>query len=279
MQTFYFMTKSIFLFIIAVSFFSCSKFNKILKSEDVDYKLEMANKYYESKKYNKAQQLYSELFSSLRGSDKFEDVYYKYAYCAYYLKDYMNAENLFKGYLGVFPNQSRSEEVAYMQAYSFFKMSPKVELDQTNTLKSIGMMQSFINSYPNSSRIKDAQDIINECRNKLEEKDFKSAKLYFDLSQFQAAGIYFFDLSNQYPDSERSDEYLFMALKSNFEFAGQSIPNKQEERYEKVVNDYFDFVDRFPDSKYLSDADKLKTESEKNIKQLKNEQVNKTASR
>lgn len=263
----------------AILFISCSStsFNKVMKSNDFDYKLKMADKYYGEKKYNKAQQLYVELFPVFKGTENFEDLYYKYAYCSYYLKDYMNAENLFSGYLGVFPNSNRAEEVAYMQSYCFFKQSPKVELDQTNTLKAIGMMQTFMNNYPNSPRVADAQNIINESRRKLEEKQFKSARLYYDLQQYQAAGIYFQDLANQYPDSEKGDEYMYMVLKSNFEFASKSISDKQEERFEKVITEFYEFADRYPESSYMKDAQNLKLISENNIKQLKNEQTNKTA--
>lgn len=273
--------KKFFLLSISVLFLlSCNNsFNKVLKSKDFDYKLQMADKYYGEKKYNKAQQLYVELFSVFKGTDKFEDLYYKYAYCSYYLKDYLNAENLFKDFLGVFPNSTKSEEIAYMQAYSYYRQSPKVELDQANTLKARDMMLTFMNNYPNSGRLKDAQEIVNLCRKKQEKKDFISAKLYYNIGQYQAAGIYYNNLVNDYPDSQSGDEYLYMALKSNFEFASESIADKQQERFEKVVAEYFDFIDRFPDSKYLKKAENLKNQSEKNINQLKNEQINKTASR
>ena len=46
---------------------SCSQFAKVQKSTDYDYKLKMADKYYEAKKYNYAQQLYQELFPILKG--------------------------------------------------------------------------------------------------------------------------------------------------------------------------------------------------------------------
>lgn len=271
--------KKLFLFLFSAALlFSCSNsFQKVLKSNDYDYKLTMADKYYAEKKYNKAQQLYIELFPVFKGTEKFEDLYYKYAYCSYYLKDYVNAENLFSGYLGVFPNSARAEEVAFMHAFTFYKQSPKAPLDQTNTLKSIGMMQTFINNHPNSPRLQEAQNIINESRKKLEEKEYKSAQLYYNLRQYQAAAIYFHNLVRDYPDSESTDEYLFMALKSYFNFAEKSILDKQEERYEEVINEYFEFVDRYPESKYVKEAEQLKVQSENNIKQLKNEHLKTTA--
>src|SRR5438045_9777335 len=93
------------LFIFATgTLVSCSKFSKVQKSTDYDFKLRMAEQYYAKKKYNQAQILFEELFPILKGTPQFEDLYYKYAYCAYYQRDYMNAENLFKGFAEVFPN-------------------------------------------------------------------------------------------------------------------------------------------------------------------------------
>ncbi len=120
----------------------------------------MAEQHYAKKKYNYSQQLYEEVLPYYKGQQEFEDIYYKYAYTAYYQKDYLNAENLFKTYLEVFPNSSRAEEIDYMRAYTFYKQSPKAELDQTNTIKAIGMMQTFINTHPGSARIKEATEII-----------------------------------------------------------------------------------------------------------------------
>ncbi len=83
-------------------------FNKVLKSKDYNYKLKIADEYYAQKKYKNAEELYIELFSVFKGSDKFEELYYKYAYCSFYQKNYPDAENLFKGFLEVFPNSSTS---------------------------------------------------------------------------------------------------------------------------------------------------------------------------
>ncbi|HEX2607242.1 MAG TPA: outer membrane protein assembly factor BamD, partial [Flavisolibacter sp.] len=104
---------------------SCQGITKVLKSKDPEYKLRMAEQYYAKKKYNLAQQVYEDIMPYYRGTPQFEDVYYKYAYTAYYQKDYLNAENLFKTFLEIYPNSTRAEEIDYMRAYSYYKQSPK----------------------------------------------------------------------------------------------------------------------------------------------------------
>jgi outer membrane protein assembly factor BamD len=240
---------------------SCNKYNKIYKSKDYEYKLKMADELFAKKKYKVAQQLYEELFPVFKGTAKFEELYYKDAYCFYYMKDYMQAQALFKGFLEVFPNSPKAEEVDYLHAYCFYKQSPKLELEQVNTTKAIGMMQTFINTHPGSARIKEATEIIDICRAKLEQKEYRSAELYYNLGQHRAAAIAFTNLINNYPESVKGDEY------------------KQIERFEKVISEYQDFADRYPESKLLKEAESYSNLSQNNIKAIKYEQTTSSVNR
>ncbi len=247
--------------------------NKLLKNPDPAYKLRMAEQFFVKKKYSKAQQVYEDIMPYYKTGKEFEDIYYKYAYCAYNMGDYMNAENLFKSFLEIFPNSPKAEEVDYMRAYSYFKQSPKPELDQTNTIRAMGMMQTFINTHPGSLKNKEANEIIETCRRKLEIKDYQSAQLYFDMGQFRAAGVAFTTLLNGYPESMRGDEYKLMIIKSYYKFAELSIEERKVERFEQVINECHEFTDRFPDSKLKKEADEFLKLSQTNIKNLSNEQT------
>lgn len=266
--------KAAILLAFTVVLSSCgNQFAKIMKSHDADYKLRMAEQYFVKKSYNKAQQLYEDVMPYFKTSKEFEDLYYKYAYCAWYQEDYLNAENLFKSYLEIFPNSARAEEIDFMHAKSFYEQSPKPELDQTNTIKAMGMMQTFINTHPGSPRNKEASEIIDICRNKLETKDYKSAQLYYDLGQFRAAGVSFTQVLNNYPESPKADEYKLMIIKSYFRFAELSVEEKKRERFQQVIDECNDFSDRFPDSKLKKEAEHFLDLSQTNIKNLSNEQV------
>ncbi len=268
----------VFLLIICAA--SCSnKYNKIYKSKDYDYKLKMADEFYAKKKYRVAQQLYEELFPVFKGTVKFEELYYKDAYCFYYMEDYLQAQQLFKGFIEVFPNSPKAEEMDYLHAYCYYKQSPKIELEQVNTVKAIAMMQTFINTHPGSERLKEATEILDKCRLKLEQKEYRSAELYFNLNQYRAAALAFGNLINNYPESKRGDEYKFKVVKSYYHFAKLSYIEKQIERYEKVIGEYQDFADRFPDSKFLKEAAEFSKLSQNKIKEIKNEQTTSSAKR
>ncbi|MBK5272735.1 MAG: outer membrane protein assembly factor BamD [Bacteroidia bacterium] len=260
--------------IASMLFGGCGRgMTKILKNPDPEYKLRIAEQYFVKKKYNKAQQLFEDIIPNFKTGKEYEDIYYKYAYCAWYQQDYLNAENLFKGYLQLFPNSSRAEEIDFMRAKCFYKQSPKPELDQTNTIKAMGMMQTFINTHPGSERNKEANEVIDECRIKLETKDFKSAKLYYDLGQFRAAGVAYSALLNSYPESQKGDEYKLMIIRSYFKFAELSVEEKKPERFEQVISECNEFEDRFPESKLKKEVEQFLNLSQTNIKNLSNEQT------
>ena len=72
---------------------------------------------------------------------------------------------------------------------------------------------------------------------------------------------------------------MLMAIKSYYQFARLSVFDKQEERYQKVSTEYFDFADRYPESKMLKEAESYKNLSLNNIKQIQNEQTKTPAER
>lgn len=262
--------------ILSIALISCHGISKVLKNKDPQYKLRMAEQYFANKKYSYAQQLYEDVMPFFKTGPEFEDVYYKYAYTAYYQRDYLNAENLFKTYLEVFPNSTRAEEIDYMRAYSFYKQSPKAELDQSNTIKAMGMMQTFINTHPGSVRIKEATDIIDLSRAKLETKDGKAAQLYYDMGQYRAAAVAFNTLLNDYPETAKGDTYKVMAIKAFYKFTELSVEDKKGERFEKVIDECNEFIDRFPLSNFSKEVEKYLHLAQTNLKNFTNEQ-NKTA--
>ncbi len=263
---------------VSFLFISCEPgMSKILKSKDAAYKLKMADNFYAKKKWMKAQMIYEDVLPYYRTTPDFQEIYYKYAYSAYNQKDYTNAENLFKTYIESFPNSPRAEEMEYMRAYIFFLQSPKPELDQTNTFKAIGGLQTFINTRPQSVRVAEANRHIDELRKKLETKEFKSAVLYYNLGEYRAAGVAFSTLLDNFPESKVADEYKYWIVKSFYRAATLTIATKKAERFQDAISQANEFIERFPDSKYRKDVENYILLSNTEIQKFSNnEQVKKT---
>ncbi|GAB3008906.1 outer membrane protein assembly factor BamD [Niabella terrae] len=250
--------------------------NKILKSKDAAFKLKMADNFFENKKWAKAYMVYEDVMPYYKTTQQFQEIYYKYAYSAYNQKDYMNAENLFKSFLESFPNSPRNEEIEYMRAYTYYLQSPKAELDQTNTYKAMGALQTFINTHPQSVRIADANRLIDELRKKLEVKNLKAAELYYNLGEFQAAGVTYTTLLESYPESNAADQYKLMIVKSQFKYAELSVATKKVERFKQVIEEANDFIQRYPDSKLRKDVENYIVLSNSEIQKFTNNEQVKT---
>ena len=248
---------------------SCSPFDKVKKSSDVNLKLTKANEYYDKKKYQHANELYHDLLPILRGTRNYEQLFYRYSYTFYYQKDYPTAALYFKNFTSFFPNSKDAEECEFMHALCLVKMAPKSNLDQTNTIKSMEALQAFINTHPDSKRLTEANQYIDESRKKLETKEAAAARLYYNIGQYKAASIAYKEVINQYPESPNSDFYQYMIVRSLYEYARISVEEKQAERFVNAVTAYQDLKTTYPSSKFVKEGEHYQLLASTSLKKLK----------
>ncbi len=258
---------------LVVSVAGCkSKFEKLRASNNIAMKYQEAMKYYHKKKYSKALILFDDLITKYRGQAEAEDLYYYTAYTNYNLRDYTSARFQFKQFTDTYPNSARAEECRYMGAYCYFLESPKVGLDQEYTYRAIEALQLFINLYPGSERAEEAGGLIQQLRDKLEEKAFNNAKLYLVMGlqdDYRAAVIAFDNVLREFPDTKYAEEMEFLAIKAQYLYANQSSTRRQEERFGEALELYDSFVSAHPESKFRKEADALKLDAEKGIENAK----------
>lgn len=258
----------IFLTFISVS--SCkSRYEEIRSGNDLDLKYKTASYYFNKHDFTKALPLLENLSSSMKGSERAEDADYFYSYCEYFLKDFQISRNLFKTFSEQYPNSDRAEECRFMAAKCSYQESGPYSLDQENTFKAIDAMQLFVNLYPHSDRILESNSIIDVLRNKLEQKSFEDAKLYYTIGEYHPAIVTLRNSIRDYPDSQYREESEFLILKSQYLYAKNSVFIRQEERYNEVINLYKGFHENFPNSEFSKEADKLKENSVLGLQTLK----------
>ena len=209
--------------IITFTFFSCSKYQKLLKSSDYNLKYEKAIEYFEDEDYYRSLSLLEEILSVYRGTSKAEKISYYYAYCHYHQKEYILAGYHFQNFATTFPNSEYTEECEFQSAYCYFLNSYKPSLDQSITYKAIETFQLFINKYPDSERINKSNELIDKLRYKLETKSFNNAKLYLNLGDYKAATISLKSSLIEFPDTPYREELLYLILKSEFLFASSAL--------------------------------------------------------
>lgn len=254
--------------IIALS--SCSDYKKVLKSTDVELKYAKAVEYYQKQDYFRSIQLFDELLMYFRGTQKAEDIYYYYAYSHYGKGDYIIASYYFNNFTNTFPRSKYTEETMFMAAYCQYLDSPKSSLDQESTLSAINGMQTFINAFPNSKRVEEANTVIDKLRAKLHKKSFDNARLYLTIEEFNSAITAFNAHIKDYPDSRFREETLFLIVKANYIYATKSVEARKVERFKAAAESYDTFVASYPQSAFKREAETYYRNAQKEITKLNN---------
>jgi outer membrane protein assembly factor BamD len=241
------------------------KFNKLVKSTDMEAKYAAAIRYFEKEDYTHALTLLEELMSVYRGTNRAEEVHYYYAYCHYNLEDYLVAGYQFRNYVKTFPNGKHTEECAYMNAYCFYLNSPEYSLDQIDTKLAIKEFQRFTVNYPKSTRIPECNEILDKMRAKLVRKSYENAMLYYNMGDYKASTVAFANHIKEYPDSKHVEELNYLIIRSYYLLALNSIESKKQERFKAAVDSYIKFVDTYPKSEYIKSAESVYTSALKNL--------------
>lgn len=248
---------------------SCDPYQKLLKSSDYELKLAKAKEYYNNGACEKAIPLFEELMSVYKGTRDVENMYYYYAYAHYCNHDYVLASHYFKSFVDYYPRSTNAENASYMIGFCEYQMSPKASLDQEDTKKAIEGLQLYINQYPTGTRVDEANKLMDELRAKLEQKAYDAAMLYYNVRNYKSAATSFKNLLIEFPDTKEQEEVMFLIVKSYHLLALNSIDSKKEERYQQAANSYLEFIDKYPKSKYLREAERMYNSSQLFLKQQK----------
>ena len=249
-----------------IAIFSSCKYEKLLKSKDYKLKYNKALEYYAKEDYTRALGLFEQLKPILKGSKEADTVFFYSAYCSFQQKDYLLGAHYFDEFRRTFGNSPFAEEAEYMSAYCFYKLSPRPNLDQSYSHQAIANIGLYLSKYPNSTRKMDCLRIIDELRNKLVEKSYMSAKLYYNLSDYNSAIIALNNSLEQFPETKYREEIMFLILKASYLYADNSVVEKRVERFQATVDEYYTFVDEFPKSEFKNEADKMFKDSQNILK-------------
>lgn len=246
----------ILLVFVALMLIGCHKdFKKALKSDDWQVKYKTALKYYEEKDYYRSITLFEEILPIIRGTEEAEKANFYHAYSYFNDKQYLTSAHYFKQFFVIYSRSEYALEAEYMYAYSLYQQSPVFSLDQSPTYEAITAMQNFLNKYPYSEYSEKADKIIDVLQVKLEKKAADSSKEYHKLRRYKAALVAFENFTRDYPDSDINEEIRFLQIEAAYLLARQSITTKQKERYQKAVDLYLAYIDRYEGSKFIKNAE------------------------
>jgi outer membrane protein assembly factor BamD len=242
----------------------------MLKSKDVGLKFQYADSLYNAGKYKKALKLMEQLVPEFRGKPQAEKLMYIYADTYYQLGDYYTAGFQFERFATSYPASEKVVEASFKGAKSYYHLSPRYSLDQRETYLGLEKLQTFINRYPDSEFLPEANALVAELTNKIEKKFFEVANQYNRISDYKAA-IKAFDLYIlEYPGSSYRMEAFYLRLESAYNLAIRSLPALVETRLMEAKTYYNSFNRYYSDSQRKQDADKILKDIEL---RLQNKQV------
>jgi outer membrane protein assembly factor BamD len=85
--------------------------------------------------------------------------------------------------------------------------------------------------------------------------------LYARIGDYKAAVVAFNNFQRGYPDSGYNEEISFLRVESAYNLAKQSISSKKQDRFREAIEYYQAFVDNYPSSKFMRDAEKYYSDS------------------
>ena len=258
--------KIVSLVLLLVLFASCSEYQKALKTEDVAVKFEMATKLYEAEKYNDAIRLIEQIAPAYRGKPQAEKLFYMFSMSYYKTNQFYLAAYQFESFVSGYPKSEKIEGAAYLGAKCFSKLSPVYSLDQTDTFKAIEKLQGFIDTYPNSTYIPEANKTLRSLNDKLEKKVFENAKQYNTIMDYKSAMVALDNFVSDYPGTPYKEDALFYKYDSAYQLAINSVPDKMVERLNIAKTAYGNLIKFKPETKHKKVADEMLARIETDLK-------------
>ena len=259
---------------------SCGSFTNLykhkLKDKDYDYMYEAAKEYYVAGQYSQAITLLNDVITILKGSDRGEESVYMLAMSYLKNKEYAIAAQSFQQYYTSYPRGKYTERARFYAGKALWISTPESQLDQSDTYSAIQELQLFLEFFPNSIYREEAQNIIFEAQDKLVEKEYDAAKLYFNLgsylgNNYLSCVICAQNALKDYPYTKYREDLSWLIVKAKYEQAVQSVLQRKAERYRDAVDECYAFKNDYPESKRIKDVDEMLEEAEEILNTLPDE--------
>lgn len=264
-------TLFLLLILSGLTFSSCSNYQKLLRSDDVNKKYTASDSLYKIGKYKKALGLMEQIVPAFRGKPQAQPLMFRYANTFYELEDYVLAGYQFERFVTSYPKSDSAEIAAYRSARSYYELSPRYSLDQKETFTALEKLQLFVDKFPASEYRKEANTMANTLKEKLEEKDIKTALQYLKISDFKASIAALDNFIVDHPGSKYKEEAYFKRIEAAYTLAINSLPWLVEERLLDAKKFYEAYLKYFSNGSLRQEADEYYTNINERLTKINSE--------
>ena len=259
-----------FIFLVFVISSCRSDFERIRTSGDAELMLTTADTLFINEEYGKANILYEMIIPAFRGKSQAEEIAYNFAHGHYLDGSHVLSSHYFKAFADTYSSSPRKEEALYLSAISYYKLSPRYQLDQSDSQKAIDAFQSFVNAYPESPKVGEANDFIDLLRQKMELKAFDSGKMYYRTRNYGSSIQSLENMLKDYPDSSYDEAARYIIVKSSMDWANNSVYTKKEERYKKTVTRAAAYLKKHTEKERSDEIISIKSKCEQELNKIQN---------
>ena len=140
--------------------------------------------------------------------------------------------------------------------------------NQTETKKGIEFFKQFVELYPESPYAEQAYKEMGELYDKLAEKEYLSARLYYNLgtylgNNYLSAEIIAKNALKDYPTNQYQEQLSWIVLQAKYQQTIHSVDSKKEDRARDTEDEYYSFITEYPNSKHITAAEKINKEIQK----------------
>ena len=150
--------------IAAVSLSSCGEYQRVLKSNDANYKFEYAKRAFEQKKYVQSYTLLKDVVTVFKGSDKAEESLYLLAMSHYENKEYPDAASYSRRITSVSPKGSMPSPRVITPDTHITSIHPKPSSTSRRQSRPSRSFRDFLTSSPAPTRSRSHRTPSSSCK-------------------------------------------------------------------------------------------------------------------
>ena len=254
-------------FLILALLSSCkSQYEAVMYGADVQAKYKLAFELFEAKKYAKAAEAFESLTMATRGTAQDDTVQFYWGLSNYRYGDYVTAESNLAQFIATFPMSTFTEEAKFLRLDCLYRGTYRYELDPLPTRRALAEMSVFQIENPQSQYHARVDEMMDDLNDRLELKAYKAAYLYYHMEDYLAAHYALKNVLKENAENRYREEILYYTALSAYKYALYSVDAKKRERYLVFVDDYFNLVSEYPESKYLKELEGLYNKAQKQLK-------------
>jgi len=203
--------------------------------EDLSPRFEKAMRYFDKGKYSRAKDEFDYIIMADPGSKIANESQYYMAESMFQIEEYDEASIAFDRYVRFSPDYLKIEKGRYRICECAINLSNSYQREQSQTHRALEQIQMFIEDFPASDLIDDAENAMLALRLKLAQKDYEVGRMYLKLEEYDSALIYFRSVLNHYYDTSFSDDarvgIIFTHILNDNREGAQNYFYSQKERF------------------------------------------------